>query len=418
MKIDTAFLLLTIVTLIINYATMFLSLPRRYGRLVSVGVPILFSVTVHVILYLTGTQSSFYRFWGGFIHLPLYFALSKGDPFKKAFVVLFVMVCTGFQLALASAVAGIFTQVDSMEFWMIVFILGLVMYSVYIVLVRLFARRFFRRLFISGSRREWALYSFGAAFSYIAMVVAITVSSGAERIVLLLFAFWSFCILCFAIINTHEKAMKSAEAEFASGIISSGRGHYQKMDGLQEKLRILRHDYKYHLSAIGELAAVGDNEGIGRYLSVMQAQLSENEIRDYCTNNVVNALLSSYAERCAKSGVKFDVVMSMPQRLTIPDYDLCIILGNLLENAMEACEQLAEGMFIELLLKPLGEQLALMVRNSFNGMVINGGGRPVSKKKDGGLGLKSIEVVTARYDGELTTEWDGDTFTAGVTVRL
>ena len=224
--------------------------------------------------------------------------------------------------------------------------------------------------------------------------------------------------MCFTIINTHEKTKKSAEAKFASGIISSGRDYYHKMDGMQEKLRILRHDYKYHIAAIGELAASGDNEGIRRHLSGVQAHFTEDELRDYCSNNIINALLSSYAERCARSGVNFDVAASVPTDLTIPNYDLCIILGNLLENAVDACENLTDTRYIEIWLKPLGEQLAIMVRNSFDGKVIQSNGRLISTKKDGGYGLGSVEAVVARYEGELTTEWDGDTFTSGVTVKL
>ena len=418
MNIDTAFLVLTIITLIINYTTMFLALERRFSIAISIIIPILFSVGVHIVLYLTRTQSSFYRFWGGFIHFPLYFVLSKAESFKKVFVVLFVMVCTGFQLALASAIAGMFTIVDSDEFWLVVFILGMILYSIYVTLVIIFARQFYNKLFSSGSHRDWMLYSFGAALSYIAMVISISVSEGAARIALLIFAFWSFCILCFTIINTHEKTKKSAEAEFASGIISSGRDYYHKMDGMQEKLRILRHDYKYHIAAIGELAASGDNDGIRQHLSGIQAQFSEDDIRDYCSNNVINALLSSYAERCAESGVKFNAVASMPKALTIPNYDLCIILGNLLENAIEACEKLTDGKNIELWVKPLGQQLAIMVRNSFDGNVIHSDDRLLSTKKDGGYGLGSVEAVVKRYEGELTPEWGGGMFTVGVTVKL
>ena len=108
----------------------------------------------------------------------------------------------------------------------------------------------------------------------------------------------------------------------------------------------------------------------------------------------------------------------LPQTLTIPNYELCIILGNLLENAVEACIHQVEGKYIELRLKPLGEQLALMVKNSFNGTLMQNNSRPESTKTDGGFGLKSVEAVVEHYYGELTTQWDGETFTAGVTVQL
>jgi len=235
---------------------------------------------------------------------------------------------------------------------------------------------------------------------------------------MLLFILWGFAVLCFTIINTHEKSKTIREAEFAANVISSGRDYYQKIDEMQDKLRIMRHDFKYHLTAISELTEAGDNKEIDRYLVDLQAQLSENEIQNYCSNSIINALLSRYAERCAKSGVKYDIVTSLPQTLTIPNYDLCIVLGNLLENALEACEKLAEGKYIELRLKPLENQLALMVRNCFDGELTTDGEKVVSTKKEGGLGLKSVEAVVARYDGELITEWDENTFTAYITIRL
>ncbi|MCL2125976.1 MAG: ATP-binding protein [Oscillospiraceae bacterium] len=418
MSIDTAFLFLTFITLLINYTTMFLTFSFRYSKTISICAPIVFSIAVHIVLYLTGTQASFYRFWGGFIHFPLFFLLSKGEALKKVFVVFFVMVCTGFQLAIASAVSGLFVPADSNEFWLLVFIIGVVFYAVYLALVRKYARRFFNLLFISGNKREWALYSLGAAFSYFAMTVAISVSSGLERIALLLFAFWSFCILCFAIINTHKKAMKTAEAEFASGIISSGRDHYQKMNEMHEQLRIMRHDYKYHMAVIDEFAANNDITGIARYLSTMREQFVENEAQDYCSNTVVNALLSHYAERCGRDGIEFRASAALPNALAIPDYELCIILGNLLENAVEACGKTLKRKFIDLQIGPLGEQLALLARNSFDGKVGTEDGKAVSAKKEGGYGLKSIEAVVARYGGELTIEWNDETFTAGVTIKL
>ena len=59
-----------------------------------------------------------------------------------------------------------------------------------------------------------------------------------------------------------------------------------------------------------------------------------------------------------------------------------------------------------------------MLRNRFDGTIIKCKGKVVSAKENDGLGLRSIEAVVERYDGELTTEWDEDTFTASVTMKL
>ena len=345
--------------------------------------------------------------------------LLKGSVYQIVFGFYFQYILIISPLYLAEAVAGIFLSPSHVNFSLILFWVMLIVYALFVIISVKYGRTLFEKLLKYGGRGEWGLYAFGALYSFVFLSISRDFpGSVLQYIMLILFVIWSFAVFCLAIINAHEKAKQKLEAEFAHSIIATGRDHYQKMDGLQEKLRILRHDYKYHITVISELAASGDNEGIVRYLTGIQEQLSENELREYCANNVINALLSSYAERCSKSGLTFDVMISLPKKLTIPNYDLCIILGNLLENAMEGCVKSTEGKKIELWVKPLGEQLAIMTRNSCDGAITDDSGKLVSAKENGGLGLKSLEAVAARYDGELTAEWDKDTFTTAVTVRL
>ena len=405
------------IVLIINIATLLIALRRRYNRLFSIAMFVVLDLILFTILIVTGETPGSTRSITGFAFLPLIIWLFKESFFQKVFAVFLVLQFTVGLTSLAGGLADLFAQSGSGEYTMIHFSISLVLLSVYGVLIFRYGRDLLTKLFAYGRQKEWALYSLGAVFSYAVMLFVNNSFGGVERIFLILFILWGFAVLCFAIINTHEKTKKGAEAEFASRIITTGRNHYRKMDELYDKLRILNHDYKYHLAVMGELLSSGDEEKISAYLSGVQAKLSEYEMRNYCSNNVINALLSSYSERCDDIGVQFDVTVFLPTTLTIPDYDLCIVVGNLLENALEACAKPDGGGYIQFRVKPLGEQLALMVRNSFDGKLEVNDGKVASTKKEGGLGLRSVEAVAARYDGELTTQCDGEMFTAYVTVR-
>ncbi|MCL2719670.1 MAG: hypothetical protein FWE14_12935, partial [Lachnospiraceae bacterium] len=186
MNIETAFILITFISLVINYTTMLITFPHRFGKAVTICIPIVFSIVVHIILLLTDSQVAFYRFYGVFCHFPIYMILSKGIFLQRIFVLLFVIVCTGFQAALASAISGIFTIAESNEFWLMVFILLMVMYTVYVFMIFRFIRHLLTKLFISGSQKIWVMYSLMAVFTYFTMVVAISVSEGPQRIALLL----------------------------------------------------------------------------------------------------------------------------------------------------------------------------------------------------------------------------------------
>ena len=201
---------------------------------------------------------------------------------------------------------------------------------------------------------------------------------------------------------------------------------------MYDSLSILRHDYKYHLNTIGELVNNGDIAGIKRYLSSVQAQLPDNDLGYYCKNSVINALIGSYAERCAKENIGLDVQIALPKTLLITNYDMCIILGNLLENAVEACRKLElfdsenhrNAGKISLAVKTQGAHLAVMVENSFSGEAATEDDKshtdriPLSTKKNGGFGLRSVRAVAARYDGHIHTEWNSDTFTAYVLLKM
>ena len=95
--------------------------------------------------------------------------------------------------------------------------------------------------------------------------------------------------------------------------------------------------------------------------------------------------------------------------LAISDYEMCIITGNLLENAVTACKRTPEGKkrYIELRMHRHDDNFGFMVENSFDGVLNQNGDKLVSAKKDGGFGMNSII-------GEYTPIWDENTFKAFV----
>jgi sensor histidine kinase regulating citrate/malate metabolism len=273
--------------------------------------------------------------------------------------------------------------------------------------------------FIHSPHIGWALYSFGAVFSF-AVLITTQIAPGSiwYMLSLMFFIFWSFIVLYFAIINSNEKILHKYEAELAKGIISSGNDHFRKMNEMHETLRILRHDYKYHLDTIGELLNTHRGREAEKYLINIQKQMTEKELPGFCSNSILNALLASYAERCARLDIQYDVRISMPDTITVSNYDMCIILGNLLENAVYACELYNGKRKIELVINAQYANLAVMVKNNYSGKITRGGNRLASKKINGGIGLQSVQTAAARYGGELMTEWDDATFSASVLMKV
>jgi len=212
--------------------------------------------------------------------------------------------------------------------------------------------------------------------------------------------------------ETQKQASLQRETDFARNIISSGQIHYQKMNEQYDALRIMKHDYKFHLNTALELLQNGDLKKSREYLNGLQTQLEGKELQKYCDNHVINALVNDYYRRCRELNIQFNVSITFIGDYTIPNYEMCIVLGNLLENAVEACQKISDNRQIHLVIKPQGDQLGIMVRNTYDGNVVFEGDKIVSTKKNDntGIGLESIRAVIDRYGEMFHIKYDDQWF--------
>lgn len=423
MSLDSVMMLARFLALAVNITTMFLCMRPKLGTRFTLGVLAGCAVLVVVVTRIAGLDGFILNF-NGLVFLPVVLLLFHGQVFQKVFAFFMQYQFSMLMISLADAITGLTVGYESPYTPAVMLALVMLLIGAYLTTVLRFGRRLFERLFVDGRRGEWMVYSLGAMFSFVFAIGVRWVSVGAWLYFgLVLFILWGFGVLCFAIVNTHDKTRHKYEAEFAASIISSASGHYQQTNELMSRINILRHDMKYNLAVFGKLLAEDNRAELTRYLTEVTDRLSQSEPRIYCGNNVVNVLLASYAGRCEKQSVKYDAVVYLPGELPIPNYELCIVLGNLLENALDACGKVEIMKRIELVIKPLGKQLVIKVSNSYNAKDFIAGkaeenALPVSTKKDGGLGLRSVKAVAGKYNGELILDRDGEVFTAYVSLGL
>ena len=430
-----------LVTLLLNYTMMFFMFERRFGRLVSYGVPVLYTIVFYLFIFFTGLQQSGIKYTG-LLHIIVIIFVLKGQFFQKIFAFLLQLLIVAAFMIIAAAIASAVMQNDNNHYHLIFLLITLVLYGAYAVFLRFAGRRILIKMFVEARNKEWAFYSLTVFISYYMLVkYQGKALAGSDYMVLLFYILWNVIILCYAVITTHEKSKQKYEAEHAREIITSGKEHYQKMNEMYDDLRIMRHDYKYHMDVISELIKTGNEDKIDQYLTLLKDDLSKKEFPVFCSNSVLNALIASYAERFARLDAKYVVKIALPDK-SIPNYEMCIVLGNLLQNAMEACSRLAANRIIELTINMKGAHLVTMVKNNFDGAIahaspdaqqagaaekggqnssLNGsqnGSLPASTKPGGGFGLRSVQAIASRYDGELIAEWDESTFTVYVMVKL
>lgn len=184
----------------------------------------------------------------------------------------------------------------------------------------------------------------------------------------------------------------------------------------EQELRRYRHDLKQKLVYLKGLADVSRSEEISRFLREEFEDTPDNMHPIIHTGNmVVDAMLNEKYQKAARSGIRFEMQIDVPEQLPYRDNDLCVILGNLLDNACEAALHANQGEnYINIRILFDRGNLILIVENSFDGKLNKAwDGRLLSRKQDKknhGIGLKSVRKITEKYNGDVFVENEGTVF--------
>ena len=414
------FLVMGIITfsaLTIHLITKILVLPLRKP----VPVAVLhyfctFAVACFIMFFLFPEHHLIIRPLIGLLFLPSIAVLFGEWYSKRVFMTFSQMFVSNVIGSLVIAILAFTIDPESEYYYILMLVITLVLFILYFLLVLRYPKPLVDNLFKSGSIREWRLYSLSIIITFIVYnIVNIFIADTIMRAFVLLFIIWSFVILVLAILNTQEKANQKYEADYAKEIIASGQGHYEKMNELFTTLRIMRHDAKYHHNVALNFLRKGDTKKAIEHLKTQEAELSKLELLSFCDNQVINALLVHYAQQCKESQIDYSFKAAIPEKIFISDYDICIVAGNLLENALAASQKISKNRKISLVMKIHNDQFVLRVENNFNQSPET---VDTLDRKSSGLGLRSVRLVVDRYGGKLLTQQDGGVFTASVLMEL
>lgn len=170
-----------------------------------------------------------------------------------------------------------------------------------------------------------------------------------------------------------------------------------------------RHDMHHHGKVVLEYLEQGEVEQAKQYLKRYREYLNEAPVKNYCEHPAVNVLLRITERRCIAARVDFRFEGHIPKDLSLAEPEAGTVFGNLLENAVEACEHCRNAR-LRVKAEVRQEMLYVEMRNSVFGRVVFDGDYPHSTKVGGGIGIQSVNTVLAKYDGMLSFRQEGKTF--------
>ena len=188
------------------------------------------------------------------------------------------------------------------------------------------------------------------------------------------------------------------------------------------QVQALRHDMKHHIREIYSLADKNTDIDIIRYLDEMSDSMDNIEKVASTGNSVFDGILNYYAQKIKQemNNVNFSVILKIPTDLEISSFDMNVILGNLLDNAMENVSgEAGQELQIEAVLEYIEGLLRIEVVNTFVGNVNKDGERFISHKGQGhGFGLFNVKKITEKYSGYMMIEHESNRFKVVVLLYL
>ena len=219
-----------------------------------------------------------------------------------------------------------------------------------------------------------------------------------QFVVFNLVSFFGFYLIYYVVIEMLEQSEKniilveSNEAIKQQLLFQSE--YYKKFGECIEETRKGEHDLRHHLNAVLGLIHQKNVVKAESYISeLLGNRLSIADIL-YCGNDAINAIVGYYANICKLEDIDFSIETTVPEDLEIDEMDLCVIFGNVLENALEACRCITAGeRFIKLNSQFIGNKLYIAVDNRFCGEIRHKNGAWLSQKRDESPGIGIISVT-------------------------
>lgn len=213
------------------------------------------------------------------------------------------------------------------------------------------------------------------------------------------------------------KLSKKASRKLAAYQQELIKTHYAEVDTMYRKMRGWRHDYRNHIQTMKSYAQNGDLEAIKSYLDDLDQDLRTVDTVIKTGNPMTDAILNSKISLARDKGINVIADANIPVRLMFSELDLCSIIGNLFDNAIEASIGLPEDKrVIRLYMDTKDTHLYISIMNFTSGKKLRkiGGSYLSTKGGEHGLGLGRIDDIVEKLSGYISRNSEDGVFTTEI----
>ena len=212
---------------------------------------------------------------------------------------------------------------------------------------------------------------------------------------------------------------KNARLVQENHFLSLQQARYENLRSAIEEARQARHDLRHHFVQLSALAENGDLDKIKEYLSCASSKIPSQDLH-FCENQAADGVLGYYSALAKLESIPFHAKTDLPSHIAVDEIDMCLVLSNLLENAIQASQKTEVSrrkINVEIYLH-YNHLLLIQVENTFDAEIRkkNDIFQP-SKRTGNGIGIQSVRHIAEKTGGASSFTCDNGVFTAKIMLR-
>lgn len=356
--------------------------------------------------------------YGGF-----YFLAIKENVGKLVFVLLIVSNFANFVVMCAKCVEGhIFPQLAVENNKWSFSLCTMIVQLIFIPLLFLYFKKYIKGMaHIDTGKKIWRfLWTIPATFYlfwyhglYFSTKSSIELAMDPVNMIFTFFINLGALVVYTVIVNSMAEFQYNLNLEEEKKQLEIENLCFENMKKQMESTRRARHDLKHHMKAVHTMAENNECKKITEYIETYLEHVSLKKPLVYCTNFTLNALIVYYVQQAEAHKIKLKLNIELPEETNVNEADLTVLFGNLLENAIDACDEVQENKrYINLkIYKPNSDSIVFYIENGFNGSIKKKNQQFLTTKANGnGIGIESVKYVVHKYNGDVNIKTDENKF--------
>jgi signal transduction histidine kinase len=273
------------------------------------------------------------------------------------------------------------------------------------------------------------LYSYWFAIFFIPLMSLFIILSIIEmatyNVYRIIFIIVNLLFINFFVFYLYDNISTQQKEKFEKLLISNQNTYYTKQLNLMksslESVRSFRHDMRNHLILLNSLVEENEYDEASKVISQITGAIDVKNEYAQSGNITVDSILNFNLQEAINKGISVSLELNIPERLNITPFDMSVILGNLLDNAINASSRLEKDKRLDLKIDYKRGRLFINLSNTYNGILNYKGDKLITSNKDKeahGIGMKNINAVLDKYDGVMEIDHTENIFTTIILLYL